>query len=91
MEQNELEKQRDERIKHQQEIAEVAANDIRDLNLVDKNDLITCKGLDFNIVFLYFYKKKWQKLLQVHTFLNTFLKRKMESEMKKYSDVEQAF
>lgn len=68
MEQNELEKQRDERIKRQQEIAEVAANDIRDLNL-----------------------KKWRKLLLVQTFLNTFLKRKMDAEMKKYSDVESSF
>ncbi|KAL4499805.1 hypothetical protein ABPG72_015154 [Tetrahymena utriculariae] len=68
MEQTELEKQRDERIKRQQEIAEIAANDIRDLNL-----------------------KKWRKLQLVHQFLSTFLKKKMESEMKKYQGIEQAF
>lgn len=68
MEKQDLEKQREARIKRQVEIAEIAANDIRDSNL-----------------------KKWRKLLLVHQFLNTFLKRKMEREMTKYRGVEQAF
>mmetsp|Transcript_13927 Transcript_13927/g.11901 ORF Transcript_13927/g.11901 Transcript_13927/m.11901 type:complete len:168 (-) Transcript_13927:934-1437(-) len=36
-------------------------------------------------------EKKWRELLLVHKFLNYFLKRKMEREMKQYESVEQAF
>ena len=33
-------------------------------------------------------EKKWRKLLLVHKFLNVFLKKKMEREMKNFEKIE---